>query len=117
MTEEFPIEPPADSLLAESLIMPQETSASFRPAPEPDTRLYIPQHENWQARIKADTEKIYCYAKLPGEDFFHLILNGEIYLVGETEKYCLRCALRVGIATQDRLFWQNRVLKRSATSL
>ncbi|ADG67084.1 hypothetical protein Plim_1250 [Planctopirus limnophila DSM 3776] len=112
MTEEFPIDQPAES---QSTAI--TTTSSFRASPQPDTRLYIPNHENWQARIKADTEKIYCYSKLPGEDFFHLILNGEIYLIGETEKYCLRCALRLGIATQDRLFWQNRVLKRSSSKL
>jgi hypothetical protein len=87
-------------------------AASTPPTPLPDARLYVPNQEGWEAKIKLDTERVYCYAKLPGEEYFHLILNGEIFLQGEIEKYCLRCALRIGVATQDRLFWQNRVGKR-----
>lgn len=73
-----------------------------------DVRLYVPDSEAWTAQLKYDTSKIYCYSRNPGEDYFHLILNGEIYLVHDDEKYCLSCALRLGVATQDRLFWQRR---------
>lgn len=78
----------------------------------PDVRLYVCEPESWQAHVKYDSERVYCYAKSPGEDFFHLILNGEVYLQRDSEKYCLQCALRQGVATQDRLFWQNRVARK-----
>lgn len=78
----------------------------------PDARLYVCEPESWQAHVKYDSERLYCYAKSPGEDYFHLILNGEIYLQRDNEKYCLQCALRQGVATQDRLFWQNRVARK-----
>jgi hypothetical protein len=71
--------------------------------------LYVPEQEEWHVHIKRDSEKIYCYAKLPGEDWFHMLLNGEIYVSRQHEKYCLRCALRHGYLTEDRLFWQHRV--------
>jgi hypothetical protein len=74
----------------------------------PDVRLYVPSPADWQAVVKQDSDKVYCYLKNPGESFFHLILNGEIYLVGPDEKLCLRCALRRGVVTPDRLHWQNR---------
>src|SRR6478609_2186189 len=74
----------------------------------PDVRLYVTDVREWQARVKNDSEKIYCYQKNPGEDFFHLIINGEIYLVRDDEKLCLRCAHRDGTLTADRLFWQHR---------
>ena len=80
--------------------------------PQPDTRLYIPDHSDWDVKIKRDSDRIYCYAKLPGQDYFHLILNGEIYLTRHHERYCLRCALRMNFVTLDRLFWQHRVPKK-----
>jgi hypothetical protein len=80
--------------------------------PVPDSRLYVPDNEDWTAEIKRDSERIYCYSKHPGEDWFHLILGGEIYLTRQHERYCLRCALRMGFITTDRLFWQHRVPKK-----
>lgn len=82
------------------------------PDPPPDTRLYVPDHEDWNVQIKRDSDRVFCYSKHPGQDWFHLILSGEIYVSREQEKYCLRCALRMGFLTQDRLFWQHRVPKR-----
>ena len=77
-----------------------------------DSRLYVPDNEDWGVEIKRDSDRIYCYAKQPGQDYFHLILNGEIYVTRQHERYCLSCALRMGFLTQDRLFWQHRVPKK-----
>ncbi len=85
--------------------------------PIPDTRLYVPDNEDWDVLIKRDSERIYCYSKNPGEDYFHLILSGEIYVTRQHERYCLRCALRMNFLTQDRLFWQHRVPKRPPKSI
>lgn len=74
----------------------------------PDVRLYLPDAGEWKAAVKKDSEKVYCYQKNPGEDFFHLITTGEIYLERDDEKLCFQCALRDGILTQDRQHWQNR---------
>lgn len=73
-----------------------------------DARVYVPRNEGWQAHVKRGWEKLYCYMKHPGDDAFHMILNGEIYLQRGDEKYCLECALRNGFATRDRLYWQRR---------
>jgi hypothetical protein len=72
----------------------------------PDSRLYVPHAEGWQARIKTGWEKEYCHSQNPGEDFYHLLVGGEVYLESGEEKLCLRCALRRGILTTDRLHWQ-----------
>lgn len=74
----------------------------------PDVRLYLPDSVEWQPAVKRDSEKVYCYQKNHGEDFFHLISTGELYLTRDDEKLCFRCALRDGILTQDRMHWQNR---------
>lgn len=71
-------------------------------------RLYVPDAEAWTARIKVGWDKEYCYAKFPGQDYLHLLLNGEIYLQSKEEKLCLTCALRRGVVTEDRLYWQHR---------
>jgi len=73
-----------------------------------DARVYVPRNESWQAHIKRGWDKMYCYLKHPGDDGFHLILNGEIYLQRGDEKYCLGCAQTHGFATRDRLYWQHR---------
>ena len=78
-----------------------------------DHRLYIPNHEDWNVHIKRDSDRLYCYSKTAGEDWFHLLLNGEIYVSRHHEKYCLACALRMGFLTEDRLFWQRRVPRKS----
>ena len=77
-------------------------------APPPDARLYAHAPEGWEAHIKQGWDKDYCFAKAPGEDWFHLLMSGEIYLQHGTEKYCLNCALRRGILTTDRLYWQHQ---------
>ncbi|MEK6258549.1 MAG: hypothetical protein AABP62_07995 [Planctomycetota bacterium] len=89
-----------------------EDSSAPAVDPIPDTRLYAPDHEDWEVHIKRDSERHFCYAKHPGEDWFHLLLSGEIYVARQDEKYCLRCALRMGFLTEDRLFWQHRVPKK-----
>ena len=93
---------------AESAV-PSEAPASSSPSPQGglDRRVYIPEPEGWKARIKLGWDNDYCYAKSPGQDYFHLLLNGEVYIQKEHEKFCLNCAVRLGLVTNDRLYWQN----------
>ncbi len=71
-----------------------------------DYRLYIPHNDGWTGRVKADSTREYCYMKNPGEDYHHLIVSGEIFLQRDHEKVCLNCAMRSGIACDNRLHWQ-----------
>jgi hypothetical protein len=85
----------------------------FGRKPEPvDPRVYLPDPEPWQARIKQGWDKDCCFAQNPGEDWFHNLVHGEIYLQRGDEKYCLACALRLGIVTHDRLNWQHGAKNR-----
>jgi hypothetical protein len=77
-------------------------------ATQKEVRIYAPEAEAWKAHIKVGWDKEYCYSKFPGQDYLHLLLNGEIYLQSKDEKLCLTCALRKGILTEDRLYWQNK---------
>jgi hypothetical protein len=71
-------------------------------------RLYVPDFTGWKAAIKEDWNKEYCFAQMPGEDFYHLLVTGEIFLQRGTEKYCIGCAVRHGYATHERAFWLQR---------
>lgn len=73
---------------------------------ENDIRLYVPHAEGWTAHVKPTSEREYCYFKSPGEDHFHLLMMGEIYLERNGEKSCLNCALRHGGVSRDRMHWK-----------
>lgn len=103
-----------DSLNEEPLDFLPKVVDDQLPIPEEDGRVYVPEADNWEARIKLGSDKIYCYQKRSGENYFHLIVAGEVYLISGNEKLCLECALRRGVATRDRLYWQHRVKRRPA---
>lgn len=77
-----------------------------------DLRLYVPYPSGWEARIMDNSPREYCHFKSPGQDFFHLLVPGEIYLQYGTMKYCLNCAYRFTRITDDRLFWQRGTRQR-----
>lgn len=87
-------------------LLDDATFLDYRELPG-DARLYVPRHEGWQAKVKRGWEQEFCYAKNPGEDYFHLLLSGEVFLQRGDEKLCLNCALRRGLLTTDRLYWQH----------
>lgn len=70
-----------------------------------DRRLYLPAPEGWQVRIKSGPRE-YCYYQKPGEDWFHTLIDGELYLQNGEENVCLNCAHRRGVLVDNRLFWQ-----------
>jgi hypothetical protein len=70
-----------------------------------DRRLYLPVPEGWVVRVKSGPRE-YCHYRIPGEDWFHLLIDGELFLQFGDEKVCLNCAIRRGILTDNRLFWQ-----------
>lgn len=79
-------------------------------SPPSDRRLYLPVHQEWSIEVLSGAQKQYCYQQSPGEDHFHMIVPGEIYVQGGDIKLCLNCALRRGAVTENRLFWQNRTV-------
>ena len=83
---------------------------------ELDRRLYLPRLEGWQVRVKSGPN-VYCGLKNPGQDWFHLIVDGELYLEFDCEKLCLNCALRCRVLTDDRLFWQSGARGRRASPI
>ncbi|MFN0195451.1 MAG: hypothetical protein ACKVT0_01795 [Planctomycetaceae bacterium] len=73
-----------------------------------DRRMYVPHLEGIDAGIKADSSKEYCYQKSHGQDYYHLLIAGEIYIQRGHEKFCVNCAIKAGIITHERMHWQRR---------
>src|SRR5947208_3597756 len=48
----------------------------------------------WQIAQKVGSSRLFCYAMNPGEEFYHRISDGEIFLYNAEERYCIPCALR-----------------------
>ena len=97
---------------------PQRTDLPELPLPlvlrqlERDLRLYVPHAAGWEAHIMDHSSREYCHSQTPGQDYFHLLLPGEIYLQYGHVKYCLNCAYRLTRITDDRLYWQRGVRQR-----
>ena len=64
--------------------MPAEGDANPR-------RLYL-KEPGWRVAQKTDSEKAYCYMMAPGQDYYHRLLEGEIYFYHGTERLCAACA-------------------------
>ncbi|MFM9960949.1 MAG: glycoside hydrolase family 15 protein [Planctomycetaceae bacterium] len=96
----------ADRVLSESARPESDQTENSDPARANfDRRLYLPAADGWHMRIKSGPRE-YCYFQSPGEDWFHGLVDGELFLQNGDEKLCLNCALRRGILTDNRLFWQ-----------
>ncbi len=55
----------------------------------------------WRISRKSGSEREFCYQINPGQDYYHRLLDGEIYLHKADEKICLPCAARRGLLTYD----------------
>ncbi len=86
------------------------------PVLQNDLRLYAPDPGELRAELKQSWERDYCFAHNPGEEFFHLIMSGEVYVQRGDEKYCLNCAVRRGLLTTDRMNWQRGPREKSDSS-
>ena len=72
-----------------------------------DRRLYL-LDADWSVAVNRGSVSQYCHSQNAGEAYFHLIVDGEIFLKNGAEKLCLNCASRLGLITSDRLAWQHR---------
>jgi len=74
------------------------------PAPaaefQPGARLYV--HEaGWQVSIKRGSERTFCHTMTPGQDHYHRLMDGELYIHQDAERVCLACAARRGIISYE----------------
>jgi len=69
---------------------PSQNPVEIPPAPH---RLFL--HEpGWRVTLKVGSDREFCYAMAPGQDYYHRLLDGEVYLFNNEERLCLACAER-----------------------
>jgi hypothetical protein len=59
-------------------------------------RMYLAE-PGWRIGVKSGSDREFCYMMMPGQDFYHRLLDGEIYLHRHEERLCLACASRRGL--------------------
>jgi hypothetical protein len=59
-------------------------------------RLFV--HEpGWRIGMKVGNEREFCYMMAPGQDYYHRLYDGEVFLRRADERLCLACAERRGL--------------------
>ena len=51
----------------------------------------------WKVGMKTGSHRELCHMMAPGQDFYHRLGDGEVYIHQNTEKLCLSCAFRRGL--------------------
>ena len=66
----------------------------------PASRMYLTE-PGWRIGVKHGSAREFCYVRAPGQDYYHRLLDGEVYLQRDDEKLCLACASRRGLLTSE----------------
>jgi hypothetical protein len=66
-----------------------------------ETRRLFLREPGWKLGHKTGSEKEFCYMQSPGQDYYHRLLDGEIYAYNGDERLCLSCAGRRGLLTSE----------------
>lgn len=69
------------------------------PSPAPQ-RLFLFE-PGWGVGLKVGSERVFCYMMAPGQDYYHRLLDGEIYLYHGDTRLCLACAERRGLLSSE----------------
>lgn len=70
------------------------------PEPPALSRLFL-REPGWRIAQKVGSGKEYCHMIAPGHDYYHRLLDGEIYVYHGDEKLCLPCADRRGLFAKE----------------
>jgi hypothetical protein len=63
-------------------------------------RIYL--HEpGWRIGHKVGSTREFCYMMAPGQDYYHRLLDGEVYLYNREERLCFACAERRGLVSRQ----------------
>lgn len=78
------------------------SSASDRTASPTEhvPRMYI-HVAGWRVSIKRGSDRVFCHVMAPDQDYYHRLLDGELYLHQADERICLSCAARRGIIAYE----------------
>ena len=65
-------------------------------ATAPPRRMFVFER-GWRAGVKTGSDRELCHMMAPGQDFYHRLGDGEVFVQQNTEKLCLPCAFRRGL--------------------
>lgn len=77
--------------------VPSADNDASRPNPQ---RLFIFE-PGWQVFLKVGSIRENCYQIAPGQDYYHRLADGEVYLARADEKLCFACAARRGLISYE----------------
>jgi hypothetical protein len=77
----------------------------------PTRRMFI-YESGWRVGVKTGSTRELCYMMAPGQDFYHRLNDGEVFLVRDGERLCLACAGRRGLIS-----YEPKQLRESIVSL
>lgn len=69
--------------------------------PPHDLRVYQ-RDTTYVPQINLADTRMYCHAQQEGEEYYHRIALGEVYLNRDDENFCLNCGFRRGLISLER---------------
>ncbi len=77
-----------------------ENSADALPVALPARRMFLFE-KGWTIGLKTDSHREFCYQMAPGQNYYHRLQDGEVYLQRDVEKLCMACAARRGLLASE----------------
>lgn len=63
-------------------------------------RMYI-HALGWRIDVKRGSDRAFCHVMAPDQNFYHRLVDGEIFLHRGEDRICLSCAARRGIIAAE----------------
>ncbi len=67
----------------------------------PETRRIFVREPGWQVGQKVGSLREFCFMTAPGQDHYHRIDDGELFVFRGDERLCLPCAERRGLLSHQ----------------
>jgi len=71
-------------------------------------RLFL-REPGWRVHLKSDSQREFCYAAAPGQDYYHRLQMGEVFVALGEEKLCIPCATRRGLIEHEPRFLRDPI--------
>jgi hypothetical protein len=69
-------------------------------APLRPRRLFVAE-PGWSVSVKTSSSREFCHTMAPGQDYYHRLLTGEVFVMRNEEHLCIACATRRGLLVNE----------------
>jgi hypothetical protein len=83
-----------------SQIQPPFDDQDERDDAVPPRRMFLAE-PGWRISVKTGNDREFCYMRAPGQDYYHRLLDGEVFVHRDEERLCLSCAMRRGLVVHQ----------------